>query len=229
MHKRKTLITRNYIKYPDGSVLIQTGKTKVLCNVSIEEKVPPFLDEEKEGWLTAEYNMLPCSTQKRKIRESRKRKISGRTSEIQRLIGRSLRAVVDRTKFPGLTVWVDCDVLQADGGTRTAAITGACIALYDAFKKIENEGLITEFPLKQWLAAISVGIRNKKILVDLDYEKDSTADVDMNVVMAEDGNFVEIQGTAENNLFSYEQLTEMLKLAKINIQELIVEQNRAVE
>lgn len=228
MKKRSTEIKRNYLSHPDGSVLIKTGNTKVICSVTMQQGVPGFLNEEKEGWLTAEYSMLPGSTNTRKARAVKKGKISGRTAEIQRLIGRSLRAVVDRNKFPGYTVMIDCDVIEADGGTRTAAITGAMVGLYDAFQKLVKTGSITRNPIKEFAAAISVGIIDKKFVIDLDYELDSHAAVDMNLVMTESNKFIEIQGTAEAEPFNADDLNKMLALAKEGIQELIFEQKRAL-
>lgn len=215
--------------HPAGSVLIETGKTKVICTVMIEESIPFFLREADppQGWLTAEYSMLPGAPNQRFRRE--RGKANSRSTEIQRLIGRALRAVVDMTRFPGITVNVDCDVLQADGGTRTAAITGACVALYDAFSKLKNDGLIKENPLKEMIAAISVGIVDREPVLDLDYTADSKADVDMNVVMTESGKFVEIQGTAEAAPFDDSQLKIMLKAAKIGIKQLLREQKKALE
>lgn len=228
MNKRETKITRDYLKFPDGSVLIETGDTKVICTAIIQNGVPPFLKdvEPKQGWLTAEYNMIPGAPNSRFRRE--RNGVKGRTAEIQRLIGRSLRAVIDMTKFPGYQLIIDCDVIQADGGTRTAAITGACIAAYDAFSKMLNRKQIEEMPLTDWVAAISVGIFAGKPVVDLDYEKDSTADVDMNVVMTENGRFVEIQGTAEAEPFTNQELTIMLDSAKIGIEQLIKAQKESV-
>jgi len=221
MKKRNTTITRNYLLHPAGSVLIETGRTKVICAVSVDYTVPPFLKEADppQGWLTAEYSMLPGATDRRFKRE--RNKSNSRSTEIQRLIGRSLRAVVDLKKIPELTVFVDCDVLQADGGTRTAAITGSCIALHDAFQKLLKEGTITEDPLTEWVAAVSVGIVDGEIILDLDYKNDSRAEVDMNVVMTESGKFIEVQGTAETEPFTFEQLNTMLKYAEQGIQQLI--------
>jgi ribonuclease PH len=226
MKKRKTKITRNYLMHPAGSVLIETGDTKVICTASIEDRVPSFLmkADPPAGWLTAEYNMLPGATNDRFRRE--RSKIGGRTSEIQRLIGRSLRAVVDRTKFPGFSITIDCDVIQADGGTRTASVTGGCIALNDAFQKLLSEGKIAENPLKEFVAAISVGIVDGETVLDLCYEEDSNADVDMNVVMTETGKFVEIQGTAEEQTFTDAELKVLLKYAKSGIKKLINEQKK---
>jgi len=228
MKKRTTKITRNYMMHPAGSVLIETGRTKVICTVSIEDNVPGFIREKDtpQGWLTAEYSMLPGSTDNRFRRE--RGKTNSRSTEIQRLIGRSLRAVVDLKKIPGLTVYIDCDVLQADGGTRTASITGACVALHDAFKKLLDDGLIFEDPMKEWVAAISVGIVKNKVALDLDYKKDSKADVDMNIVMTESGKFIEIQGTAEMEPFTDDQLGLMFIEAKNGISQLIKFQKRSV-
>lgn len=229
MDKRKTKIVRNYLLHPAGSVLIETGRTKVICTVTVEENIPPFLRDQEipQGWLTAEYSMLPGATNLRFKRE--RGKTNSRSSEIQRLIGRSLRTVVDLTKLPGLTLIIDCDVIQADGGTRTAAITGACVALYDAVQKLQQQGLIQRDPLREWVAAISVGIVDGEVVVDLDYEKDSRAEVDMNVVMTESGKFIELQGTAEKEPFNDIQLEEMLSFAKIGIKDLIKQQKQSVQ
>jgi len=229
MNKRKTKITRNYLIHPAGSVLIETGKTKVICTVSIEDNVPLFQKEKipPEGWLTAEYSMLPGATDKRFKRE--RGKTNSRSTEIQRLIGRSLRTVVDLKKLPGKTIFADCDVMQADGGTRTASVTGLCIALHDAFEKMIGQGIISENPLLEWVAAISVGIVDGKVIVDLDYEQDSQAEVDMNIVMTESGKFIEIQGTAELKPFNDEQLQEMLREAKKGIRQLIDFQKESVK
>ena len=229
MKKRKTKITRNYLMHPAGSVLIETGNTKVICTATVEKGVPPFMRdlEPKKGWLTAEYSMLPGSPNSRFRRETKG--IKGRTAEIQRLIGRSLRAVVDLSKFPGYQITIDCDVIQADGGTRTASITGACVALYDAFIKMKENNQLESNPFKEWVAAISVGIVNGKPVVDLCYEEDSNADVDMNIVMTESGKFIEIQGTAEAEPFDDKQLAVMLKEAKKNIMELVKFQKKAID
>jgi len=224
MKKRRTKITRNYLLHAEGSVLIETGNTKVICTASVQEGVPPFLTDSGKGWITAEYGMLPRSTETRMSREATRGKISGRTAEIQRLIGRSLRAVVDLTLLEGYTIQIDCDVIQADGGTRTASITGACVALNDAFEKMLADGKIEKNPLREWIAAISVGIVDGEPVLDLSYEQDSRAEVDMNVVMTESGKFVEIQGTAEEKPFSNEQLNAMLRLAKQGIKQLIKKQ-----
>lgn len=218
---RPVRITRNFTKYAEGSILVETGDTKVICNASIEEKVPGWLRGEGQGWVTAEYSMLPRSTGLRTIREAAKGKISGRTQEIQRLIGRSLRSVVDLSKIGERSIWLDCDVLQADGGTRTASITGAFVALVDAVNKLYQEEVIKEFPIKDFIAATSVGIIEGQAMVDLNYGEDSRAQVDMNLVMTGQGNFVEIQGTAEGDPFSDNQFQEMIGLGKRGIEELI--------
>ena len=224
---RKVTITRNFMPNAEGSCLIEFGNTKVICSASVEKKVPPHVDETKEGWLTAEYAMLPRSTNSR-IKRDGIGKVNSRGIEIQRLIGRSLRQAVDLTKLPGYSITVDCDVLQADGGTRTAAITGGCIAVYEAIQNMLKQKLITETPFKQWVAAISVGIIDGKTEVDLDYAKDSKAEVDMNIVMTECGEFVEIQGTGEQGSFSQTQLNSMITLAKKAIIKLIDKQNLAM-
>ncbi|MCB5250672.1 MAG: ribonuclease PH [Candidatus Cloacimonadales bacterium] len=226
--KRDTKITYDFVEYPYGSVLIETGKTKVLCNVSIEESIPPFLRDKEQGWLTAEYSMLPASTHSRTRREVNSGKIGGRTAEIQRLIGRSLRAVVDLNKMPGLTAYIDCDVIQADGGTRTAAITGSAVALAMAFARLRAESRLDENPMKELVAAISVGIVDGKIISDLCYEEDSNAEVDFNIVMTESGEFVELQGTAEHNPFSLDKLHQILSIATDDIKELFKIQNETI-
>ena len=226
---RPIKITRNFTKYAEGSVLIEIGDTKVLCNVSIDENVPHFLRGQNTGWLTAEYSLLPRSTHNRTIRESARGRIGGRTSEIQRLIGRSLRAVVDLEKLGERTIWIDCDVIQADGGTRTAAITGAYVALVDAINYLIKEGSIEESPLKAYLAAISVGMVNGELLLDLCYEEDSQAEVDMNIVMTEEGRLIEIQGTAEKKSFSREEMEALLDLAEEGIRQLITMQKKSLE
>ncbi|PUU94604.1 MULTISPECIES: ribonuclease PH [Halanaerobium] len=221
---REVEITRNYTKYAEGSVLVETGDTMVLCNVSIEDSVPYFLRGQNKGWLTAEYSLLPRATQDRNIREAAKRKLSGRTQEIQRLIGRSLRAIIDLDKMGERTIWVDCDVLQADGGTRTASITGAYVALVDAINYLLNEGKLDENPLQGFMAATSVGIVNGTPMLDLCYEEDFKAQVDMNIAMTEAGEIIEIQGTAEEHPFSREELDQLYDLAEKGILELIEEQ-----
>jgi len=222
---RKINITRNYLKYAEGSCLIEFGHTKVICSASVEESVPPFLRNSGNGWVTAEYGMLPRSCQTRISRG----KDSGRTHEIQRLVGRSLRAVTDMTKLGERTIWLDCDVLQGDGGTRTASITGSFIALADALNKIKKNGLISAIPIKAYVAAVSVGIVKGELMLDLCYEEDSQAEVDMNVVMVSNGEFIEIQGTAERNTFSKEKSDQMLTLAKKGIEDLITRQRRSLE
>jgi ribonuclease PH len=226
---RAIRITRNYIKHAEGSVLIECGDTWVICTASVEERVPPHKKGSGEGWVTAEYGMLPRSTGERMNREAAKGKQSGRTQEIQRLIGRSLRAVVDLKKLGERTIQIDCDVIQADGGTRTASITGAFVALYDAVRELLSRGLITESPLKDYIAAISVGIHQDTPVLDLDYLEDSQCDTDMNVVMLGSGHFVEVQGTAEGHPFSREEMDVLLELAKGGIAELIVMQREALE
>ncbi len=219
---REIKISPGFVKNPDGSVLMETGDTRVLCSAMLEEKVPSFLKGTGSGWITAEYSLLPSSTNTRSSREATRGKISGRTSEIQRLIGRSIRSVVDLEKLGERTIWIDCDVIQADGGTRTASITGSFLALSIALKKYHQAGIIDEIPLKDYVAAISVGIVDGEKLLDLDYIEDSSAEVDMNVVMTGSGDFVEIQGTAEGKAFSRQDLDELLALAKKGIDELIV-------
>jgi len=217
---RKITITRNFTKYAEGSCLIEFGNTKVICTASFEESVPPFLKGKGSGWLTAEYGMLPRSTGSRMGREAAKGKQSGRTQEIQRLIGRSLRAVVDLAKLGERTITLDCDVIQADGGTRTASITGAYVALHDAVSGLLQQGLIKENPIKDSVAAISVGIYQGTPVLDLDYPEDSDCDTDMNVVMLGSGHFVEVQGTAEGHPFSREEMDTLLELAKLGIGQL---------
>ena len=226
---REIHITRHYTMHAEGSVLIECGNTKVLCTASVEEKVPPHKRGSGEGWVTAEYGMLPRSTNQRMAREAAKGKQSGRTQEIQRLIGRSLRAVVDLKMLGERTILIDCDVLQADGGTRTASITGAYVALHDALSGLLNKGLIAELPLKDAIAAISVGIYQGTPVLDLDYDEDSACDTDMNVVMLGSGHFVEVQGTAEGHPFSRAEMDELLELAKSGIAQLIEMQRAALE
>ncbi|MCH7624275.1 MAG: ribonuclease PH, partial [Nitrospinae bacterium] len=218
---RKVKIVKNFIKYPAGSVLIQMRNTKVICSATVENKVPPFLRDKKRGWVTAEYSMMPGSTHTRTTREASRGKLSGRTQEIQRLIGRSLRTVVDLEQLGERTIWIDCDVIQADGGTRCASITGAFIALAMACKKLKKEKVIDSIPIKDYVAAVSVGIANGESILDLDYDEDSNADVDMNIVKTGSGGFVEIQGTAEKEPFSDKQLASLLSLADKGIKELI--------
>ncbi len=220
---REINIVKNFQMHPKGSVLISLGQTKVICSVTVEERVPDFCLEKEQGWLTAEYSMLPSATNTRNRREVSKGKVSGRTAEIQRLIGRSLRSVVDLKAIKGMTITVDCDVIQADGGTRTASITGAGLALDIAFNKLLAEGKIYSNPIKEHIAAISVGIIDGQVVADLDYSLDSRADVDMNVVMTESGNLIEVQGTAEGNTFSRSQLTKMLDQAEDAIKSILTE------
>jgi len=217
---RELKITRSFLKYPEGSVLVEMGETKVLCSISIEEKVPPFLKNSGKGWLTAEYSMLPRSTHTRSVRESVAGRIGGRTHEIQRLIGRALRAVVNLDIIGERTLWVDCDVIQADGGTRTASITGGYIALVDALWTMKKKGMIDKIPMRDSVAAISVGIVGGEILLDLTYEEDSKAEVDMNFVMTGKGHLIEVQGTAEKTPFTKEQFDAMYQYALKGINEI---------
>jgi ribonuclease PH len=218
----------HYTKYAEGSVLIAMGDTKVLCNASVEDKVPPFIKGTGRGWVTAEYSMLPRSTAVRTVRDISKGRLNGRSSEIQRLIGRSLRAVVDLTKLGERTIWIDCDVLQADGGTRTAAITGAYVALCQALQVLKKDGKIGEWPLTDAVAAISVGKVDGELRLDLCFAEDSHAEVDMNVVATGAGKFVEIQGTAEGEPFSNEELQLLLLLATEGINKLLKIQKEAL-
>ena len=226
---RAIRITRHYTKHAEGSVLIECGDTKVICTASVEERVPPHKKGSGEGWVTAEYGMLPRSTGERMQREAAKGKQSGRTQEIQRLIGRSLRAVVDLGKLGERTITLDCDVIQADGGTRTASITGSFVALQDAVNSLMQKGLVKENPLKNAVAAISVGIYQGKPVLDLDYLEDSACDTDMNVVMLGSGHFVEVQGTAEGHPFSREEMDTLLELAKHGITQLVTMQQKALQ
>ncbi|WP_417203182.1 ribonuclease PH [Acetoanaerobium sticklandii] len=225
---REIKITKNFTKYAEGSVLIEFGDTVVLCNASIEEKVPPFLKNTGTGWISAEYSMLPRSTHQRKIRDSARGKIDGRTHEIQRLIGRALRSVVDMKVLGERTIWIDCDVLQADGGTRTASITGAFVALCDAMAKLYEKEAIKSFPINAFVSAVSVGIVKGKPVLDLCYEEDSSAEVDMNVVMTDKGEFIEVQGTGEQHPFSKNQLMQLLDLAQQGNEQLMKIQRRAI-
>jgi len=225
---RNVRITRNYIKHAEGSTLIEFGDTKVICTASVEDSVPAFLRGKGSGWVTAEYSMLPRATQTRSARESSKGKVGGRTHEIQRLIGRSLRAVTDLALLGERTIFIDCDVIQADGGTRTASITGAYVALADATRALVTKGLIPSNPLKEAVAAVSVGIINGQPLLDLDYEEDSTAEVDMNFVMTSSNRFVEVQGTAEIKPFSIDEMDIMRSLAITGIKRLFDIQKAAL-
>lgn len=218
---RHTKITRNYIKHAEGSVLIEVGDTKVICTASIEDKVPPFLKGTGEGWITAEYNMIPRSTATRKIRDIARLKQDGRTMEIQRLIGRALRSVVDLKALGEKTIWIDCDVIQADGGTRTTSITGAFVALVDAINKIHRHKPFKVYPIREFVCATSVGIVNGEKMIDLCYEEDSSAQVDMNIVGTGNGEFVEIQGTGEEAPFSRKDLNELLDLGERGIKQII--------
>src|SRR5512140_7785 len=225
---RAIRITRHYTKHAEGSVLIECGDTKVICTASVEERVPPHKKGSGEGWVTAEYGMLPRSTGERMSREAAKGKQTGRTQEIQRLIGRSLRAVVDLQKLGERTIQLDCDVIQADGGTRTASITGAFVALHDAVSGLLGKGLIKETPLKDFVAAISVGIYEGTPVLDLDYVEDSACDTDMNVVMLGSGHFVEVRGTAEGHGFSRQEMAVLVELAKSGIAQLVEMQRAAL-
>ncbi|WP_101758572.1 ribonuclease PH [Oceanicoccus sp. KOV_DT_Chl] len=221
---RDITITRQFTCHAEGSVLITFGNTKVICTASVEKNVPSFLRGKGQGWVTAEYGMLPRSTGSRMHREAAKGKQGGRTVEIQRLIGRSLRAAIDLTALGEHAITIDCDVIQADGGTRTASITGACVALADAISYMQKEGMIETNPLKQMIAAVSVGIYDGMAVLDLDYPEDSNAETDMNVIMTEQGGFIEVQGTAEGESYSREELNQMLELAEQGIMTLIEKQ-----
>lgn len=225
---RTIRITRDYTKHAEGSVLIECGDTKVICTASIEDKVPGFLKGKGQGWMTAEYGMLPRSTHSRMDREAAKGKQSGRTQEIQRLIGRSLRAAFDLEAFGERTLQLDCDVIQADGGTRTASITGAMVAAYDAFSKLKARGAIETIPVKHFVAAISVGVYKGVPVLDLDYVEDSDCDTDMNVIMTDAGSFVEVQGTAEGAAFDRAAMNRLLDLAEGGIRDLVKLQKQAL-
>ncbi|MEE4244030.1 MAG: ribonuclease PH [Kangiellaceae bacterium] len=226
---RPITITRQFTKHAEGSVLIEMGETRVLCTASVSDGVPRFLKGKNQGWLTAEYGMLPRSTHSRCDREAARGKQSGRTQEIQRLIGRSLRGAVDLSLLGDHTINIDCDVLQADGGTRTASITGACIALVDALNWMLKNKKVKVNPLKHMIAAISVGVYQGTPVLDLDYAEDSSAETDMNIIMDENGGFIEVQGTAEDGAFSYDDLQAMLEHGKNGIRELIDEQKRSLD
>ncbi len=223
---RPMKIIRNYIKYAEGSTLIKMGDTKIICTASVEDKVPLFLRGRKSGWISAEYSMIPRANQIRNIRDSVKGKISGRSSEIQRLIGRSLRSVVDLMELGERTIWIDCDVVQADGGTRTSAIVGSFIALFDALTYLKAEGQIDDIPIKDYVGAISAGIVDGEMLLDLNFEEDSHAQVDLNMVMTEKGEIIEIQGTAEGKPYSKRNLKELIKLAETGIKQIIEEEKK---
>ena len=218
---RPVKITRNFIRHAEGSVLVEMGGTRVICTATVEDRVPPFLKNSGQGWVTAEYGMLPRSASQRIVREAARGKVGGSTYEIQRLIGRSLRSVVDRNMLGERTIVMDCDVMQADGGTRTASITGAFIALADALNWMKQGGLIQKIPILDYLAAISVGVLEGEVLLDLCYDEDSKAQVDMNIVMTGDGRFVEVQGTAEGDPFTRSEMDAIFASAELGIQRLI--------
>ena len=226
---RPLVIETHVNRYAEGSALISMGHTRVLCTCSVEDKVPPFKKESAEGWVTAEYSMLPRSTHTRSSRESHRGKLSGRTMEIQRLIGRSIRAITDLSALDGYTLTIDCDVLQADGGTRTASITGGFVAFALACERLRAEGKISKNPIKEQVAAVSLGIHGQRVLLDLNYEEDFAADVDLNLVMTDSGRLVEIQGTGEETTFEKSQLLSMLELGEKGILELCARQRQALE
>ena len=225
---RKVKITRNYIRHAEGSCLIEIGSTRVICTASFEDKVPPFLKGKGSGWITAEYGMLPRSCRRRTPREAARGRVGGRTHEIQRLIGRSLRAVTDLEGLGEITLWMDCDVIQGDGGTRCASITGAFIALVDALVRLKKDKVISVLPIRDFVAAVSVGVLKGKPLLDLNYQEDSNAEVDMNVIMTGRGEFIEIQGTAEQKPFTREQMDILINLARKGIKDLIDIQTKAI-
>lgn len=226
---RPITIARKFTKHAEGSVLVSFGDTKVICTVSFINGVPRFLKNTGKGWLSAEYGLLPRSTHTRSDREATKGKQGGRTLEIQRLIGRSLRACVDLNKIGENTLVIDCDVIQADGGTRTAAITGSCVALAEALEHLQQQKTLPTNPFLQLIGAVSVGIKNGELLLDLDYEEDSSADTDINVIMTYDGNFIEVQGTAERKSFSQKELNQMLDLAEEGIRKIFGKQKEALK
>jgi ribonuclease PH len=221
--------TTNFLKTAEGSALIEIGNTKVICTASIEDRVPPFLKDQNKGWVTAEYAMLPRSTQTRKTRESVSGKIGGRTHEIQRLIGRAMRSVTDLKALGERTIWLDCDVIQADGGTRTASISGAFVALMEAIKYAQENKMIDSQPVRDYISAVSVGVVEGKPILDLSYAEDSAAEVDMNIVMTGSGKFIEIQGTAETNPFDNSMLQELLVLAQAGVKEITAIQKKVLE
>ncbi|HXG58560.1 MAG TPA: ribonuclease PH [Thermoanaerobaculia bacterium] len=225
---RPVVITPNYVKHAEGSALIEVGDTRVICTASVQEKVPPFLYRSGKGWITAEYGMLPRATTERTEREASRGKQGGRTMEIQRLIGRSLRAAVNAEMLGERTVWIDCDVIQADGGTRTAAITGSYVALVTALGRMYVDGNLLSWPVTEWVAAVSVGIVGGQPVLDLSYEEDSKAAVDMNVVATEKGRFIELQGTGEGTTFSEEEMQSMIALAKSGIVKLVAKQREVL-
>lgn len=222
-------MTKNYIKYAEGSCLIELGDTKVITTASVEDTVPPFLRGKGVGWVSAEYGMIPRSCKTRVQREASKGKLGGRTHEIQRLIGRSMRTVTDTAKLGERTIWMDCDVIQADGGTRCASITGSFVSLVLALGEMKKKGLINDIPISDFVAAISVGMIGGKPVLDLDYEEDSNAEVDMNIIMTGDGRYIEVQGTAEREPFRKEEMDKMLALAKSGINELIAAQKKILK
>lgn len=226
---RKVNITTDYMEYAEGSCLFEIGNTKVICTATVEDGVPLFLRGQGTGWITSEYGMLPRSCQKRIPRESSKGKKGGRTHEIQRLVGRAMRSVVDLDALEERTIWLDCDVIQADGGTRCASISGAFVALALALNKLKKKNVFTEIPVRDFIAAVSVGVVNGKTCLDLAYEEDSNAEVDMNVVMTSSGKFVEVQGTAEGEPFSRDRMDEMIKLAEKGIKSIITKQEAALK
>jgi len=226
---RPTNIIPNYLMHAEGSVLIEVGHTKIICSASIEDRVPSFLRGSGKGWITSEYGMLPRATSTRNTREATIGKLGGRTQEIQRLIGRSLRAVTRLDELGERTIWIDCDVIQADGGTRTASITGGFVALVLALEKLHQAGTISKLPIEDYVAATSVGIVNETPVLDLAYEEDSNADVDMNIVKTGNGRFIEIQGTAEGSPFEQNTLTELLKLADTGIAQLVTLQRKIID
>jgi len=225
---RSIRFTRHYTRHAEGSVLVEFGETRVVCNVSIDERVPAFLKGKGQGWVTAEYGMLPRSTGSRMAREAAQGRQGGRTQEIQRLIGRSLRAAVDLKQLGERTLTVDCDVIQADGGTRTASITGACVALHDAVTRLRTKGLLQTNPIRHLVASVSVGVHSGQVVLDLDYAEDSSAATDMNIVMDDAGGFIEVQGTAEGGTFSHDNLLTMTDLAGNGIRQLITLQRAAL-
>ncbi|WP_223070375.1 ribonuclease PH [Paenibacillus caui] len=226
--RRQMKLTVNTNKYAEGSVFIEVGDTKVICTATVEEKVPPFMKGQGKGWITAEYSMLPRATHSRNQREASRGKLTGRTMEIQRLIGRALRSVVNLEALGERSILIDCDVIQADGGTRTSSITGAFVAMTMAIDKLANKHHLSVFPVTDFLASVSVGVIGEQLLLDLNYDEDSKAKVDMNVVMTGQGKFVEVQGTGEENPFSREELNGLLALAEKGIAELIVQQREAL-
>lgn len=225
---RPIKLIKNYLNTAAGSVMVEFGNTKVLCAASIDEKTAPFLRNTGRGWVTAEYSMLPMSTQTRTARESVRGKIQGRTQEIQRMIGRSLRAVTDLSAFGEKTIYLDCDVIQADGGTRTASVTGAFVALVGLFDQLKRDGVVQNIPVRDYLSAVSVGIIDQQVMLDLEYEEDSRAEVDMNFVMTGSGHFIEVQGTAERMPFSREQMLKMTDMAESGIKKIIKQQKNIV-